>query len=148
MARVRRIVHPTDFSPASGPAFRKATELAKENAATLTIVHVLPILPVVGDAFIPPATIDEMMRGQRAQAEKTMGRLVKRARTAGAKVTGVVADNGAVPDAIVRFTKRQRADLIVMGTHGYGFLARTLLGSVAERVVSKAPAPVMLIRGK
>ena len=148
MARIRRIVHPTDFSPASGPAFKKALELAKDDNATLIIVHVLPILPVVGEAFIPPATIDEMIRGQRAQAEKATDRLVKRTRAAGGKATGVVLDNGAVPDAIVRFAKRQRADLIVMGTHGHGLLARVLLGSVAERVVSKASAPVMLIRGK
>jgi nucleotide-binding universal stress UspA family protein len=148
MARVRRIVHPTDFSPASGPAFKEAIELAKKDNATLAILHVLPILPVVGDAFIPPATIDEMIRGQRAQAEKAMERLVSRARAAGVKATGVVLDNGSVPDAIVRFTKRQRADLIVMGTHGHGLLARALLGSVAQRVVSKAPVPVMLIRGK
>ena len=40
MARIRRLVHPTDFSPASGPAFRKALELAKQNRATLLIVHV------------------------------------------------------------------------------------------------------------
>jgi universal stress protein A len=148
MARVRRIVHPTDFSPASLPAFKKAIELAKENRASLSLVHVLPVLPVVGDAFIPPATIDEMLRGQRAQAEKSMERLVARARAADVKGVGTVLDNGAVPDAIVRFTKRQRGDLIVMGTHGHGFLARTLLGSVAERVVSKAPVPVMLLRGK
>ena len=147
MARVRRIVHPTDFSPASGPAFKKAIEVAKDNNASLLILHVLPILPVIGDAFIPPATIDEMMRGQRLQAQKAMDRLVARARTAGTKVTGVVLDNGAVPDAIVRFAKRQRADLAVMGTHGHGFLAKALLGSVAERVVNKAPCPVMLIRG-
>ena len=148
MARIRRIVHPTDFSPASGPAFKKAVEVAKDSNATLVILHVLPILPVVGDAFIPPATIDEMIRGQRAQGEKSMDRLVARARAAGVKTTGVVLDNGAVPDAIVRFTKRQRADMVVMGTHGHGFLARALLGSVAQRVVSKAPCPVMLIRGK
>ena len=148
MARFRRIVHPTDFSPASGPAFKKGLELAKENGATLVVVHVLPILPVVGDAFIPPATIDEMIRGQRAQGEKAMDRLVARARAAGVKVVGVVLDNGAVPDALVRFAKRQKADLIVMGTHGHGFLARALLGSVAQRVVNKAPVPVMLIRGK
>jgi nucleotide-binding universal stress UspA family protein len=148
MARVRRIVHPTDFSSASLPAFKKAVEVAKENNATLIVVHVLPILPVIGDAFIPPATIDEMIRAQSAQAKRSMDRLVKRARAAGVKATGVVLDNGAVPDAIVRFARRQRADLIVMGTHGHGFLARALLGSVAQRVVNKAPAPVMLIRGK
>ena len=45
MARLRRIVHPTDFSPASGPAFKKAVEQAKDNKASLAIVHVLLIKP-------------------------------------------------------------------------------------------------------
>jgi nucleotide-binding universal stress UspA family protein len=148
MARIRRILHPTDFSPASGPAFKKARELAKENKATLIMLNVLPTLPVIGDAYIPPATIDEMLRGQRAQAEKAMSRLVKRARATGVRATGVILDTGLVVDQIVRFAKRQKADLIAMGTHGHGVLARILLGSVAERVVSKAPCPVMLIRGK
>jgi universal stress protein A len=148
MARIRRIVHPTDFSPASGPASKKALELAKDNKATLVTVHVLPTLPVIGDAYIPPATIDEMLRAQRAQGEKSMQRLVTRARAAGVRVSGFVLDNGAVADAIARFAKRQKADLLVMGTHGHGILARALLGSVAERVMSKAPCPVMVVRGK
>ena len=148
MARIRRTVHPTDFSPASGPAFKKALEVAKDNKATLLIVHVLPTLPMIGDAFIPPATIDEMLRAQQAQAQKTMERLVSRARSAGVRVSGFVLDNGAVADAIVRFAKRQKADLIVSGTHGHGVFARALLGSVAERVMSKAPCPVMVVRGK
>ena len=62
--------------------------------------------------------------------------------------TGHIVDFGAVSDAIVRFAKRQRAELIVMGTHGHGVLAKILLGSVAERVISHAPCPVMTVRGK
>lgn len=148
MARIRRIVHPTDFSSASGPAFKKALELAKDNNATLAIVHVLPALPLVGDAYIAPTTYDEMLRAQRAQAEKSMERLVKRARAAGVRAAGTVLDSGGVADQIARFAKRQRADLIVMGTHGYGIVARVVLGSVAERVISRAPCPVMTVRGR
>jgi nucleotide-binding universal stress UspA family protein len=48
----------------------------------------------------------------------------------------------------VRFAKRQRADLIVMGTHGHGALAKIVLGSVAERVISQASCPVMTVRGR
>jgi nucleotide-binding universal stress UspA family protein len=148
MARIRRIVHPTDFSPASGPALKKALELAKDSHAPLAILHVLPALPLVGDAYIAPTTYDEMLRAHRAQAEKSMERLVKRARAAGVRVTGTVLESGPVADQIARFAKRQRADLIVMGTHGHGILARVVLGSVAERVISRAPCPVMTIRGK
>ena len=92
MARIRRIVHPTDFSSASGPAYRKATQLAKENGATLLIVNVLPAIPMVGDAYMAANTYNELLRGQRAQAQKLTDRLVKRARGAGVKVTGTVID--------------------------------------------------------
>jgi len=148
MARTRRIVHPTDFSPASSPAFRKAVELAKENTARLLVAHVLPTLPMIGDAYLPPSTIDEMLRGQRAQAEKVVDRLVRRARAAGVRATGSVLEGGSVADQLARFAKRQRADLVVMGTHGHGILARALLGSVAERVISRAPCPVMTVKGR
>jgi len=148
MARIRRIVHPTDFSPASTPAFKKAGELAKDNKSTLIIVHVLPAVPIVGDAYIAPTAYDEMMRAQRRQAEQSLARLVKRARAANVRATGTIVDTGAIADQIARVAKRQRADLIVMGTHGHGILARVLLGSVAERVISRASCPVMTIRGR
>ena len=148
MARIRRIVHPTDFSPASGPAFKKAIELAKDNNATLVSLHVLPALPIVGDAYIAPTAYDEMLSAQRSQAEKSMERVVKRARAAGVRVTGSVLDSGAVADQIARFAKRQGADLIVMGTHGYGAIKRVVLGSVAERVISQASCPVMTVKSR
>lgn len=148
MARIRRIVHPTDFSPASGPAFKKALELAKDNSASLSIVHVLPALPLVGDAYIAPTAYDDMLRAHRAQGEKSMERLVKRARAAGIRATGTVLEAGAIADQIARTAKRQSADVIVMGTHGHGILARALLGSVAQRVINRASSPVMTIKAK
>src|SRR5205085_5120286 len=139
MASIRRIIHPTDFSSASRNAFKKALDMAKSNKATLSIVHVLPALPIVGDAYIAPTAYDQMFRAHRAQAVKSMDQQVRRARAAGAKATGTVVDTGPTADAIARFAKKLRADLIVMGTHGHGILARALLGSVAERVINRAP---------
>jgi universal stress protein A len=146
MARIRRIVHATDFSKASLPAFRKALELAKENKASLPIIHVLPSMPMVADAYMAATVYDELLRGQRAQADKAMARLVKRARAAGVRAAGKIVDFGVVSDTVVRFAKRERADMIVMGTHGHGVLAKILLGSVAERVLSHASCPVLTVR--
>ena len=148
MARIRRIVHPTDFSKASLPAFRKALGLAKENKAALPILHVLPSMPMVADAYMAATAYDALLRGQRAQAEKSMARLVKRARAAGVRATGKIVDFGVVSDTVVRFAKRERADMIVMGTHGHGVFAKILLGSVAERVISHASCPVLTVRGR
>jgi nucleotide-binding universal stress UspA family protein len=47
---------------------------------------------------------------------------------------------------IVRYASEEAIDLIVMGTHGRGPIAHMLLGSVAERVVRKAPCPVLTVR--
>jgi universal stress protein A len=47
---------------------------------------------------------------------------------------------------IVAAAKRHDSDLIVIGTHGRGALAHALIGSVAERVVRKAPCPVLTVR--
>ena len=47
---------------------------------------------------------------------------------------------------IIRFAKDKDIDLIVMGTHGHTGLAHVLLGSVAEKVVRKAPCPVLTVR--
>jgi len=148
MARIRKIVHPTDFSPASNPALRKAIELAKSNKASLAVVHVLPSIPMVADAYMAASAYDEMLRGHRQQAEKSMARLVTRVRAAGVRASGTVVDFGAIADAVARFTKRQRADMIVMGTHGHGAIAKIVLGSVAERVISRAPCPVLTVRGR
>jgi nucleotide-binding universal stress UspA family protein len=141
----RRIVHPTDFSTASRPAFRKAIELAKANGAPLLIVHVLPVLPMLPDAYLAASTYNELAAGQREHGQKQMARLVAHAKAAGARASGIVMDVGVAAERIVRFAKSRRADLIVMGTHGRTGLTRALVGSVAARVVALAACPFLTV---
>ena len=60
MSRIRTIVHPTDFSRASTPAFKRAVELAKDNRAKLVVVHVLaPAAPVMrADGYVSPTVYE------------------------------------------------------------------------------------------
>jgi nucleotide-binding universal stress UspA family protein len=143
---IRRIVHPTDFSPASRPAFRKAVELAKTNRAELTIVHVLPVLPLLPDSYMAPSTYNDMLTAQRAGGRKQLDRLVAAAKAAGARASGTLLDFGVAADAIARLAKSRRADVIVIGTHGRTGFRRLLMGSVAARVIALAPCPVMTVR--
>jgi nucleotide-binding universal stress UspA family protein len=151
MARTRamrtfwRILHPSDFSPASRPAFRKAVELAKVNRAELLVVHVLPVLPMMPDAYIAATTYDELLRGQRASAKKQLDRLVANAKAAGTRASGICLDFGVPAERIARLAKSRRADVIVMGTHGRTGFRRALLGSVAARVVAIAACPVLTV---
>jgi nucleotide-binding universal stress UspA family protein len=142
------ILHPTDFSPASRPAFAHALALAGEEGAELLLVHVLAtVMPMVGDEYMSPKTFDDLQRSMRAQAQKQLDRLVAKAKTARVRARGVLYE-GVAADAIARAARAKRAKLIVMGTHGRTGLSRLLMGSVAERVVGTAPCPVLTVRGK
>jgi nucleotide-binding universal stress UspA family protein len=51
-------------------------------------------------------------------------------------------------ELIARAARSRKADLLVIGTHGRSGLAKLFLGSVATRLVSMAPRPVLTVRGK
>jgi nucleotide-binding universal stress UspA family protein len=148
MARFRRILHASDFSRASGAAFRRATELARANRAQLTILHVYtPVVPLMGEGYALPQVYDRMLADIRADAQRHLDRLVAKARKAGARAKGLLLE-GVPHDRIVRAARSTRADLIVVGTHGRTALGRFFLGSVATRVLALAPCPVLTVRGK
>ncbi|MBI4269292.1 MAG: hypothetical protein A3F92_07120 [Candidatus Rokubacteria bacterium RIFCSPLOWO2_12_FULL_71_22] len=144
----RRIVHPTDFSTASRAAFAKAVEMAKADRGELLLVHVLsPVMPVPGDGYISPKVYDEIAASTRAWAQKQLDKLLAKAKAAGARVKGLLVE-GVPHEQIVRLAKSKRADVVVMGTHGRSGLAKLFLGSVAGRVVTAAPCPVLTVRGR
>lgn len=148
MKRIRSVLHPSDFSPASGPAFTRAVEMAKANHAELLLVHVLtPVVPMVGDGYISPKAYDDLQRSSQAQGRKRLNALAGRAKKAGARARTLLLE-GSPFGQIVRAAKSKRANVIVMGTHGRGGLAKLFLGSVAERVVGTAPCPVLTVRGR
>ena len=149
MSRVRRILHPTDFSRASRAAFTKAVEMAKTNRAELLLVHVLgpPVMPMVGDGYVSPKVYEDIAATARSQAQTELNRLATRARKAGARMKTVLME-GVPHEQITRAARSKRVDLIVIGTHGRTGLAKFFLGSVAGRVVSIAPCPVLTVRGK
>jgi len=132
MRRIRCILLASDFSSASRPAFARALGLAKSARTALTVVHVMsPVVPMMGDGYMSPQLIDEITRRGRAYAQKEFTKLLTKARKAG-----------------VRAAKSRRADMIVMGTHGRGPVAKFFLGSVAGRVVATASCPVLTVRGR
>jgi nucleotide-binding universal stress UspA family protein len=88
-----------------------------------------------------------MSKSARAWAQKHMDRLLGKAKTARVRARGVLLE-GVAHEQIVRAAKRQRADVIVMGTHGRTGMARFFLGSVAARVAATAPCPVLTVRGR
>ena len=147
MSRIRRILHPSDFSRASAAAFAKAVEMAKTNRAELLLAHVLaPVIPMAGDGYISPTVYEEIEASARAGAQKQLDRLAAKARKAGVRTRTLLMD-GVAHEQITRAARSKRADMVVIGTHGRTGLAKFFLGSVAGRVVSTASCPVLTVRG-
>jgi len=146
---IRRILHPSDFSPASGAAFKKAIEMAKAGRAELMVVHVVsPVVPMAaGEGYVSPKMYEEIAASTRAWAQKQLDKLLAKAKQAGVRAKGFVLE-GSAHEQIARFARSKHTDLLVMGTHGRSGLAKLFLGSVAGRVVAAAPCPVLTVRGK
>ncbi|HEY7433995.1 MAG TPA: universal stress protein [Methylomirabilota bacterium] len=148
MSRIRRILHPTDFSKASSAAYKRAVDMAKGNRAELLLVHVLsPTIPVVADGYISPQVYDDMVNATRAYGQKQLDTLVRKAKQAGARVKGLLLE-GVPHERIAQAARSKKADLVVIGTHGRTGFAKLFLGSVASRVLTVSPCPVLTVRGK
>ena len=148
MKAIRRIVHPSDFSPASRAAFAKAVELARANRAELILAHVVDaVMPLGPDGYIAPNVYEDIQKSARAYAQRKLAALVERAKQGRVRATPLLLEGGAF-QGILRAAKSRRADMIVMGTHGRTGLAKLFLGSVAERVVASASCPVLTVRGR
>jgi universal stress protein A len=142
-----KILCPVDFSNVSMEALKLAGELAEKFGANLIIVHVLePILAPTDFSFGPLSMTDvEDKLADRAleglQQATTSLPLPKD------KIEINVA-RGIGSQEVIRIAAESKADLIVMGTHGYTGLTHALLGSTAERVVRRSSCPVLTIKGK
>ena len=144
----RPILHSSDFSPASGPAFRKALELAKSMRRPLLIAHVLsPVTLVTGEMYMAPNVWPMLEQSIELVARRGMARLLKQARAAGVRASSLLL-RGTTHDAIVRAARTRHAEMIVMGTHGRTGVKGVLLGSVASRVLTHATCPVMTVRAR
>jgi universal stress protein A len=144
---LNRILVPVDFSAHSQKAVRYATTLANKFGARVSLIHVVEDPFVTGawqsEAFIP--TIPELLNELLTAAQTQLAALKKDLAAHGFVVeTNVIT--GRPAQAIVEHAAAGHFDLIVMGTHGRTGLSHALLGSVAERVVQKAPCGVLTVR--
>ncbi len=127
----KRILVPLDGSPASAVALPPARTLARATGAEVVLVRAVPASLAA--------------RSEEAEARQTLGRIVRELAASDLRVEAVVPIGDAAQE-ILGEVKRRGADLVVMATHGRAGLGRALLGSVAERVLSRSPVPVMLLR--
>lgn len=143
---IKRIVHASDFSPASRSALKVARDLARALKAQLILCHAYEALPPLGgEASIPSSLFSQIMTSAREGATRQLEKLATSARGGGIRVSTVLVE-GSPATAVIRVAKRKGADLIVVGTHGRTGVQRMLMGSVADRIVRLSSCPVLTVR--
>jgi nucleotide-binding universal stress UspA family protein len=139
------ILSPIDFSDPSHEALDTAADLASYMKSELLLVHVVPMLPRLPS----PAMIfneAEFEQELHKDAEKRLNDLVNKLAAKGLKVRYEVGTANDVAMEIIRIGEHNKADLIVIATHGMTGWHRLAFGSVTEKVVRLAPLPVLVLR--
>lgn len=133
------ILHPTDFSENSRPAFEMACVLARDFDATLLILHVMmsSVAPLMNAPPPDPSRPADSQVSARFPWPKPSDPSIR--------VQHRVAE-GDPAEEILRLSNTLGCKMIVMGTHGASGLARLLTGSVAEEVLREAGCPVLVIK--
>jgi universal stress protein A len=140
----QRFLVPIDFSEYANQALEYAINLAGKLDACLTLLHVIQSVPLGGvdmGVTLPYIYLQDL------EAEIMQSMEACRTRVTAAGLEGeIVVVHGVPFHEIVETAKRQKVDLIIIGTHGRTGLQHILLGSVAEKVVRLAPCPVLVAR--
>jgi nucleotide-binding universal stress UspA family protein len=144
MIVIKNILVATDFSKPSEEALEYGRNFASTFGATLHVLHVTHDVTTgyIADAgFVPIDVQKQIEAAAMSQLRETITDDDRR--TVGAKA--VVRTATSIGGAINAYASEEQIDLIVLGTHGRGAAARIPLGSVADKVVSSAPCPVLTV---
>src|SRR5689334_3636946 len=151
MVPVRRILVPVDFSPASRAALDEAIALAGELDGSIEVLHVAwnpP--PYVGfealSATLPYGADENLAVWVQNTSKKHLEEFLADVEEPWRSRVKRRFAEGDAAEKIIELASHETIDLIVMGTHGRRGLAHLILGSVAEKVVQRAPCPVMTVR--
>lgn len=145
----RPILLATDGSPSAAEAEREALELARRLGAPLLVVSVEhAALPAVGYAgYGYSNVIAELTGAEHRRVEELLATIAETAAAAGVRCSTVAADGLAVEE-ICRVAGERGAQLVVVGSHGWGATRRFFSGSVSTGLVHSAPCPVLVVRGR
>jgi nucleotide-binding universal stress UspA family protein len=148
---LKKMLVPLDFSPGASSVLELASTFARAFGASIELFHVwqppplisAPITVLSADADGNAITLEELGRNAAAtQLKEQLAALKKLAPVEAHCRVGI----GNPAHEIVEAAAHGSFDLIIMGTHGRSGLAHALLGSVAEKVVRRAPCPVLTVR--
>jgi nucleotide-binding universal stress UspA family protein len=139
----------TDGSKLSDKAVAHAIELARAVGATLTAFYAAPDypMPAYADGIVyDPVSRKEYSKLAAQDAEKILGKVLAKAKAGGVDCK-TTFDIAATPwEAILAAAKKNKADAIVMASHGRRGISAVLLGSETQKVLTHTKLPVLVVR--
>jgi nucleotide-binding universal stress UspA family protein len=147
MIHLRKIMVPTDFSESAKNALRYGCSFAQEYKAALLVLHVVETAAVGYASDLFPVPMTDVFRELETFAKTELRAIAAEIRSRGLAVEDLIAQ-GKPSTEIIRLASEKEVDMIVLGAHGKGVLDQAIFGSTTERVVRRAPCPVLTCRVK
>jgi len=150
--QIKKILYATDLSKNSSYAFLFATDMARRHDAKIVILHVIEPIPSYAKVYTG-MTIGMERKQQEETVEELKKHLQGFCKKAEAQigspcvelVSKILVPRGHPPEEILNAANEEGCDVIVLGTHGKGFLVHTFLGTVSNAVLHRTRKPVFLI---
>jgi len=142
---LRRILVPIDFSEHSKNALKYAIPFAQQFKASIDLIYVVEPTTYPADFSFGQIGFPQVEEELRVHGNEQLKNLIKN--EVGIKVTArKVVRTGKPFYEINQYAQEENIDLIVIATHGHSGMEHMLFGSTAEKVVRKAPCPVLVVR--
>jgi nucleotide-binding universal stress UspA family protein len=146
MIKMKKILFPTDFSEAALEASKYALSFARDFKSHLYVLHVVNEKIFTEGLNLPRVvSIDDLEKELMEEGRKRLKTLYPAEEVKDLEWEGVIRKGKPFLE-IIRFAKENDIDLIVIGTHGRSGFEHIIFGSTAEKVVRKAPCPVLSVR--
>jgi nucleotide-binding universal stress UspA family protein len=145
----KNILVPLDGSHTSGLGLDEAIKLAKNQKASLYLLHIIDDQVLYqGDFSGGGIYVADLLQDMIDNGKKILAKAEAKARKQHIRSNAILIENigSPVSDVIVKQAKKVKADLIVLGTHGRRGVRRIVMGSDAEGVVRMTTVPVLLVR--
>jgi nucleotide-binding universal stress UspA family protein len=143
----KKILVPTDGSPLALSAATTATQLARSQGAQVIGVYVIDPFPYIGIGDASAAGLQSYLAESRSVAGQALDALGKVCAAEGVAFAGDTIERNVVYEGVIETAQAEGCDLIVMASHGRQGVKALILGSVAQKVLTHAPMPVLIVKG-
>lgn len=143
----KKILVPTDGSDLALSAASTAAQLAKSQGAQVIGVYVIDPFPYIGIGDASAAGLQAYLAESRSVAGQALEALGKVCAAEGVAFAGDTIERNVVYEGIIETAQAEGCDLIVMASHGRQGVKALILGSVAQKVLTYAKVPVLIVKG-